>query len=254
MLHLLKRHPFAVKAVLARTLVLTYALSRNVLQPLLPPGLTVDARGDLGFLAIALVQTQDMRPAFLPEAFGQDFFLAGYRIFARHATAAGKTLRGLRILQSYADKFRMVFFGNLLTHYNYRLAKIQTRQSGTHWRISLNAWNNSDWPALDVIADLSRETIPEGSPFNSFREARRYAGPLPYTFDYESKTHSIVRIEGVRKEWSPRLVDVEVLKNTLWEKPPFNSCNAVLASAFYLERIPYLWKRGVVENLKRGVR
>jgi hypothetical protein len=42
------------------SLVLTYALPGERLQPLLPPGLELDRHDDLGFLAIALVQTQGL--------------------------------------------------------------------------------------------------------------------------------------------------------------------------------------------------
>jgi hypothetical protein len=65
-LHLLKRHPLPVKAFFRQSLVLTYAFPREVLEPLLAPGLTLDLYQDWGFLAIAVVQTEGLRPAFLP--------------------------------------------------------------------------------------------------------------------------------------------------------------------------------------------
>jgi hypothetical protein len=40
--------------------------------------------------------------------------------------------------------------------------------------------------------------LPAGSPFSSVREARRFAGPLPFTFDYEEQTHSIVAVYATR--------------------------------------------------------
>ena len=52
--------------------------------------------------------------------------------------------------------------------------------------------------------------LPEGSPFPDLKEARKFAGPLPFTFDYEEETHSIVRIQGVRQRWNPEPVAVEV--------------------------------------------
>ena len=91
----LKRHPLPVVAHFRESLVLTYAVPRGVLTPLLPPGLILDTFGRFGFLAIALVQTEGLRPAFLPKAFGQDFFLSGYRIFTRFQTSNGRTLRRL---------------------------------------------------------------------------------------------------------------------------------------------------------------
>lgn len=110
MLHLLKRHPLPVRAHFRYSLVLTYALPRAVLEPLLPPGLELDFYEDFGFVAIALVQTENLRPAFLPAAFGQNFFLSGYRIFTRYTTRAGRHLRGLRILRSDTNRRLIVRF------------------------------------------------------------------------------------------------------------------------------------------------
>lgn len=108
MLHLLKRHPLPVRAFFRHCLVLTYAFPERVLAPLLPPGLTLDSYLSddqrLGFLAIAMVQTEGLRPVGVPAALGQNFFLSGYRIFSRFRTAAGRSLRGLRILRSDTDR------------------------------------------------------------------------------------------------------------------------------------------------------
>src|SRR2546427_4401923 len=114
MLHLLKRHPFPVSAFFRHSLVLTYAFPPDILQPLLPPGLVLDTYRDSAFLAIALVQTENLRPSFLPAAMGRDFFLSGYRIFTRLAGGANSK-RGLRILRSDTDHPWMVRSGNLLT-------------------------------------------------------------------------------------------------------------------------------------------
>jgi hypothetical protein len=74
---------------------------------------------------------------------------------------------------------------------------------------------------------------------------------MPFTFSYEPETRSLVRIEGQRKEWHPRLVPVDVGRATffqtrgLGEIPP-------LASAFLVESVPYRWARGIVEPLRFG--
>lgn len=82
MWHMLKRHPFAVEAHFDFTLALTFAVPAEKLRPLLYPGLELDTyHRDTGFLAIAMVQTRDLRPEVLPAELGQDFFLTGYRIF-----------------------------------------------------------------------------------------------------------------------------------------------------------------------------
>lgn len=90
----LKGHPLAMRAYFEQVLVLTYALPERKLRPLLPPGLVLDTYENYGFLAIAMVQTRNMRPRFAPSLTGRDFFLTGYRMFTRYRTPSGKVLRG----------------------------------------------------------------------------------------------------------------------------------------------------------------
>src|SRR6516225_5812155 len=67
----LRRHPFAIDAHFDTVVALTYALPAHVLRPLLPPGLELETIGDDGFVAVALVQARNLRPAGWPRMFGQ---------------------------------------------------------------------------------------------------------------------------------------------------------------------------------------
>jgi hypothetical protein len=243
-LHLLRRHPFAIAAHFDFSLVLTYALPATVLEAMLPPGLALDRKGKLGFLAIAMVRTRDLRPAGWPARTGRDFFLTGYRVFAR--LAAKPSLRGLRILRSDADSRLMVIFGNVFTRYGYSLCRVKHQRSGR--RLSI------DVTTLGRVADLSlrvrlddRDAPPRGSPFADLTQARRYAGPLPHTFDYEAETRSIVVVRATRGRWSPRPVSVERVRSAFLARPPFVDARPVLASAFIVEDVPYRWERGYRE-------
>ncbi|RYG73783.1 hypothetical protein EON80_02975 [bacterium] len=251
MFHLLKRHPFPVSAHFDGTFVLTFALPAPVLQPLLRPGLELDRYGDFGFVAIALVQTRDLRPAFLPPILGQSFFLSGYRIFTRYTTQQGRHLRGLQILRSDTDKPLMKIAGNLLTHYNYKLARVNFEKSGSQLKVDIVT--PSAEADLRVVADLNEAPLPQGSPFPDLETARQYAGPLPYTFDYEAATHSLILIKGVRKKWGPRPVYARVEKCTFFDAPAFQGAEPILANAFYLEDVPYRWEKGRREILKTEI-
>ncbi|HEY3663368.1 MAG TPA: DUF2071 domain-containing protein [Chthoniobacterales bacterium] len=248
----LQRHPLPVVAFFRHSLVLTYALPREVLQPLLPPGLVLDSLGDFAFVAIAMVQTESLRPAFLPAVFGQDFFLCGYRIFTRFTNRAGRRLRGLKILRSDTDRARMVTFGNLLTHYQYRLAGVVIDRTDS--RLEIKTSTPEATADLHVVARLddSAGPLPPGSPFRDWHQARLFAGPLPFTFDYEPETHSLVLIEGVREKWHPVPTSVKVLRNTFFSGTPFRGTRPLLASAFRVENVAYRWKRGTVEPLERA--
>lgn len=229
--------------------MLAYAIPEDVLRPLLTPGLQLDTYRGFGFLAIAMVETRELRPAFLPAAFGLNFFLAGYRIFTRYRTQAGRTLRGLRILRSDTDRRSMQVFGNMLTHYGYEFSRC--KMSRTKSTVEVDICTPKGDADLKVEADVSEESLspPPDSPFPDLREARKFAGPLPFTFDYEQESHSIIRVEGVRKDWSPRPVSVKVRRNTFLDREMFRSSGAILANAFYLEDVPYSWKPGIREPL-----
>src|SRR5262245_28172375 len=166
MRYLLKRHPVPVTAFLRHCLVLAYAFPRDLLRPLLPPGLVLDTYGEYGFIAIALVQTERLRPTIVPSVFGCDFFLAGYRVFTR-LEAGTSSYRGLRILRSETDKRSMVRAGNLLTHYRYGLCRIELTEKpdAIQWSVR-TPQRQAD---LEVMAKIGLEAapLPEGSPFKS---------------------------------------------------------------------------------------
>lgn len=252
-LYQFKRHPFPVEAHFEFVLVLTYALPKTILIPLLPPGLILDCYGEHGFVAAAFVQTRRMRPRGWPSVVGMDFFLSGYRIFTRFRTNAGPTLRGLRILRSDADCPFMIASGNLLTHYKYHHADVKINRTKQPDQISLEIQSNDGRGDVVLSADLDQndDFLPQGSPFATVRDARKFAGPLPFTFDYEEETNSIIRVEGVRSNWHPRSVQAEVKQLSFLDQPPFNQCKPVFCSAFWLEDVPYYWKRGVVESISQ---
>jgi len=244
MLYLLRRHPIPIAAFFRHSLVLTYAFPPEVLAPLLPEGLVLDTFRGYAFLAIALVETKRLRPSFLPAMLGCGFFLSGYRIFTRLAGGA-QSRRGLRILCSDTDHPWIVRAGNLLTHYNYHLCEATVEEHNCELHIGIRTSNAE--ADLDVVARLGDKPapLPEGSPFATLAEARRFAGPLPYTFDYEAPTRSIIGIHALWQKWNPEPVAVHVRRNTFLQREPFCSASPILANAFHVHDVPYQWQRGV---------
>ncbi len=245
MLSFLKNHPFAVEAHFESSVVLTFTVLKEQLQQLIPECLQLDTFQDKwAFLAVAMVQTKDLRPKGFPAFMGNNFFLIGYRVFVRYTNNAGKSLRGLYILKSETDKKKMELMGNLFTHYNYTTTDIlQSKQANIS---EISSAKSMFKVAMDKTA--GEVNLPEHSPFADWKEARRYAGPLPFTFTYNKNTREILTIEGVRENWTPK-----PLKVTSYQFDFLNTLkldNPVLANAFFIENIPYYWKKGKIELWK----
>ncbi|MFF1260960.1 MULTISPECIES: DUF2071 domain-containing protein [unclassified Streptomyces] len=258
--YLIQRHPISIRSHFAHSLVLTYALPAEVLRPLVPPFLELDTYRasaqdvEYGFVAAAVVDTRDLRPAGLPARLGRDFLLTGYRVFTRFPTPGGRTMRGLRILRSDTNTRFMQLGGNLLTRYNYRLARIRSQVTGDALEFCVDtADGHAD---LDVRADLrnSPAPLPPSSPFADERAARRFAGPLPYTFEYEPQTRSVIVIKAFRARWDPQPVTVDVRRLTFFDHGPFAGTRPVLANAFHIDGVDYGWHRGVRRSESGGRR
>ncbi|MES2772998.1 MAG: DUF2071 domain-containing protein [Bacteroidota bacterium] len=242
----LKNHPFAVEAFFESSLVLSFAVPKEELQHLIPECLELDVFDDKwAFIAVAMVQTKQLRPKGFPKFTGNDFFLVGYRIFVRYTNVAGKRLRGLYILKSETDKKKMEWLGNIFTRYSYTTTDIVTTQQGYITTIA------SKQSGLEIAVDAGTKdvSLPVCSPFADWKEARRFAGPLPFTFSYDADKKEVLIIEGVRQNWTP--VPVEVLNYDIAFLESLRLKNVQLANAFILRNIPYYWKKGRIEKWSR---
>jgi len=139
----------------------------------------------------------------------------------------------------------MEFFGNIFTHYNYTTTDIhQTSQNGITEIFS----NNSGFKVIIEDSNDENISLPAGSPFADWKEARRFAGPLPFTFTYSTATKEVLIIEGVRENWKP--IPVKVIDHNFSFIDKLKLDDVKLANAFIIRNIPYYWKKGKIEQWK----
>lgn len=239
MLSLLKNHPFAIEAYFEYSITLTFAFLKEDLKHLIPQCLTLDTYKDKwAFIAVAIVQTNGLRPKGLPEFMGNDFLLIGYRIFVRYQNRKGKNLRGLYILKSETDSKKMEIIGNLFTHYKFSTTDININTLKSHSAIS------SEKSRFHFTYKMNGETInlPDNSPFSEWSEARRFSGPLPFTFSLNGEKNKVSIVEGVRQNWKPIPISILDYKFPFFEQLKIGV--PILANAFIVKNIPYYWKKG----------
>lgn len=244
MLSFLKNHPFAVEAFFESSLVFTFSFPKDQIQHLIPECLVLDTLNDKwAFIAVAMVQTTALRPKGFPKVLGNNFFLVGYRVFVRFTNNAGKSLRGLYILKTETDKKKMEVLGNLFTHYNYTTTDIN--QHSNLGRTAISSFK-SDFKILFDNLVNGDIPLPDDSPFADWKEARRFSGPLPFTFTYNQANKEVLIIEGVRENWKPKPVKVINYNFSFIDNMKLR--DAKLANAFIIKNIPYYWKKGVIEQ------
>ena len=245
MFSFIKNHPFAVEAFFESSLVVTYAIPKEQIEHLIPECLELDTFEDRwAFIAVAMVQTKSLRPRGFPKIFGNDFFLIGYRVFVRFTEKKGNRLRGLYILKSETDKKRMEFFGNIFTHYNYTTTDINQVNNGTTTEISSS--NSRFKVSFEETESEEDVSLPTESPFTDWKEARRFAGPLPFTFTYDAIEKTVLIIEGVRQHWKP--MPVKIIEQSFSFIAELKLSDVRLANSFIIRNVPYYWKKGRIEH------
>ena len=246
MFNFLKNHPFPVEAYFENSTVLTFAVPKEDLLDFITDCLQLDTfNNEWGFIAIAMVQTKNLRPKGLPSFLGNDFYLIGYRIFFRYKNNDGKNIRGLYILKSETNKKKMEFFGNIFTHYSYSTTDITIEYQLKTRNIK------SDKSNFHVVINQENDSIPLplNSPFSNWKEARRFAGPLPFTFTFNEDKKEVLIIEGVRQNWTPQPIEIKDYKFEFLNSLNFKK--VVLANVFEINNIPYFWKKGKKESWKK---
>ncbi len=245
MFSFLKTHPFAVEAFFEHSIVLAFAVPKEELAAMIPPCLELDTFDDKwAFIAAAMVKTRGLRPKGLTAFLGSDFFLVGYRIFVRYTNTEGKRIRGIYIIRSETNSKMLEFSGNIFTHYSYTTTDIKELAVENQTELSSTGSN------FKVIVEESEEDVklPENSPFATWKEARRFAGPLPFTFTFDKDTNKVLIVEGVRENWTPK--PIKVVSQNFGFLEGIGLKNAVLANAFIIRNVPYWWKKGRSEQWK----
>jgi len=244
MFDFMKNHPFPVQAWFNRSTVLTFAVPKEQLESMIPNSLELDTFQDkYGFIAIAMVDTSKLRPKGFPTIMGNDFFLIGFRIFVKYTNEKGRRLRGLYILQSATNKKRMEWLGSLFTRYKYETIDIQNIVTDSKRIIASNKANF----VVNINTKRKVVPLPPSSPFTSWKEARRFAGPLPFTFSVLK--NKMLIIQGVRQNWKPE--PIEVTDFSFQFLNDMNLEGAVLANAFQIKNVPYHWEKGYLETLEQ---
>jgi hypothetical protein len=242
--------PFPVKAWFDFFVVLFFSIDKNEAAKRIPFPLQLDLHNEKALLAVAAVQTKNFRPAFLPSFMGRNFNLVGYRFLTTYERQNGDTIRGLKIIRSQTNQSLMKFWGDRFTQYKFEYNPLEFNLGENEVRLTGEGINIE----LRKHADPQSTPLPAGSCFADWKYARKYAGPLLYTFETNETTKTISITEGTRKNWQPKPIETVRCEIDFLRSPEISSLNPVLSAAYMVQNIPYDWKKAVIENYSHVAR
>src|SRR5262249_20257539 len=132
-----------------------------------------------------------------------------------------------------------------LTSYKYRHVRASIVERGGQTSVKTTAIDGTSLVEFEFDQPAEPIAMPAGSPFSDWKEARQFAGPMPFTFSPEADG-SVVVIEGARQNWTPRPVRVKHWRVSFFDEEPLRGCTPILANAFAVRDIDYRWQRGRV--------
>lgn len=230
--------------------VVTFAFPASVVRRLVPSQLRLEVRDGLGFVAVALVDMDGLRPSRLPERVGSDAVFVGYRVFVRAVLEDGRVRRGLKVIRTDVDRVHLLVGTRLLTRYDVGLVAASWERHGDDQRVRVRSrWRGSD---LEVATRRDRPpSPPAGSPFDRWEDAAPFSGPLPWTFADTGQADTVVAVKGVRSTWDPQPVTVLSHHIALFEQPPFAGSDPIVAAAFHVADVDYRWRAGDLEAVQQ---
>ncbi len=236
--------PFPVKAWFDFFVVLFFSIDKDNTTKLIPYPLELDLHNGNAIFAVAIVKTKNFRPSFLPAWMGMNFNLVGYRFLTTWKKSEGKTMRGLKIIMSQTNQKIMKIVGDKITQYKFNYNPITIKKEDCFVSIKGNGINIK----LKIHEDSSQVPLPSTSIFENWQGARKFAGPLLYTFEINEDKKQLSITEGTRKNWTPKPIEVINCELDFLKQDSIAGLNPMLSAAFMVKEIPYSWKKAVINS------
>ena len=227
----------AIASTFVTNSILLYSCEPSDLEPLLCPGLEVDAIGGRGHVAVAFVDQRDFRPRGFPRWLGRDFFMVEYLVFVTYASSDGRRMRGLYLLQSDTPSVLACIGSRIFSHYRFRHIDLRVSEADGSRQFQ------STQAGIDVTVSLEPppdRTLGEWFHFDELSK------PRSFNFQHLSRSDAMLVIRGVLKGWNPQ--PTTVLNAELdwvtesgieFDGPP---------RSLQVEDVAYLWRNSRIDR------
>lgn len=231
------RNPFTVAGTIRQCWLFVYRLPAEIAGQMIPAPLQPVTHGGFAFVNIVVCRLSEMRPVPLPASVGLGYWHVAYRLHVKATSEVGTVIEGLHFLRSDCDRWLVEKSGNLLTDFNFHLARICVAES------SAGVLGEIASPGAPASFRLDRDAQPAlsaGSPFASLKEAASFLKYKPFGLSVDGPaTLNVVRVRREESAWRSRVVAVAEAD---WHF--LAGREATLELCYEVEPIDYVWERG----------
>jgi hypothetical protein len=191
----------SIQGIIKRRLLVNFRVDPDVVQPLLPPGLTPKLQGGYAIAGICLIRLEQIRPSLVPWPVGFSAENAAHRIAVLWRDADGDEKEGVFIPMRHSDSSLILLTGGRLFPGVHRRAVFKVADTVKTIDISIRT-TSGDMQVF--LRGKSAVELPDGSVFPSPPAASEFfrGGSVGYSPGRDSN-----RLEGLRLDSASWRVD-----------------------------------------------
>jgi len=228
-------HVPVIRGVIDRRVLVNFRVEPSALAAMLPPPLRPKIVGGYGIAGICLIRLRDIRPRYVPSAFGVSSENAAHRI----AVQWDETHEGVFIpRRDTSSVFNALVGGRVFPGVHHR-ARFSVHE--VHPRYSISVADATETPILRIEASAGLP-FPSTSVFSSLAEASSFFAAGSMGFSPSRQPHTLDALELRTHTWEMEPLSVTSVSSRFFEDPSrFPPGSVEFDSAFLMRNINHEW-------------
>ena len=229
----------SVRAVMARRILVNFRVRPEVLQAMLPPPFFPKRIDGWGLAGICLIRIEQMRPAFLPAAFGVASENAAHRIAVEWQNGAVRQ-EGVFIPRRDTDSLLNRVAGGRLFPGVHHPARFRTWDTDQQFNVEL--WSRDGQVRVRVAARRT-DRWPEGSLFDSLDRASAFLRRGCCGWSVGGNGGGLEGVELSTDCWEMHALAVDLVESSFFaDETLFPPGTVEFDSALLMLGIPHAWQ------------
>jgi uncharacterized protein YqjF (DUF2071 family) len=239
------RLPISMKTTFQDILLLTYAVPPPLLAAQLPPFIHPYIHNDLSYISIVVGNMRGLRPGFLPEFLGTNYYQIVYRAVVCLRDLEGHERRGVFFLRSDCNDPIMSYCGNRLTEFRFhyfQTGAIALFQRNQDLLVSVETADKQGDLVASLLNTGPADQLQPAPGFSTVREEKNILVHLFHAYAYDRTNAFIYDLEIERGEWDLQRLEMRDAFSAFFQEHPFSSGTARSLSHLSIQECTYIWK------------